>query len=108
MGSPLGPIFANIFLAKLENSLLKEELAKMEMYCRYMDDTFIVYDVGLNSDLILNNFYNAHPVDNTIVNINCAISYNSSNDSNNSNNNNNININNNNNGLINNKDEKVK
>ncbi|VDP99114.1 unnamed protein product [Trichobilharzia regenti] len=46
MGSPLGPIFANIFLTKLENSPLKDEIAKMEMYCRYMDDTFVVYDEG--------------------------------------------------------------
>ena len=42
MGSPLGPVFANIFMCWLEEQLLDNcPLAYLPLfYCRYVDDTF--------------------------------------------------------------------
>lgn len=42
MGSPLGPLFANFYMANLENNILKETDSKPLTYCRYVDDIFIV------------------------------------------------------------------
>lgn len=44
MGSPLGPTFANIFLAHFENQFMKTCLDfKPELYLRYVDDIFCVF-----------------------------------------------------------------
>uniref|UniRef100_A0AA85J392 Reverse transcriptase domain-containing protein n=1 Tax=Trichobilharzia regenti TaxID=157069 RepID=A0AA85J392_TRIRE len=45
MGSPLGPILADFFLAKIENGPLKKVIEKADSYFRYVDDTFIILDV---------------------------------------------------------------
>nr|CAH8869990.1 unnamed protein product [Trichobilharzia regenti] len=44
MGSPLGPILADFFLAKLANVKLKDIIKEFDVYCRYVDDIFILAD----------------------------------------------------------------
>ena len=40
MGSPLGPILANIFMVELERSVKPTLMDKMKCWTRYVDDTF--------------------------------------------------------------------
>ena len=40
MGSPLGPVIANIFMSKLEGELVPKLNQKMSVWLRYVDDTF--------------------------------------------------------------------
>lgn len=42
MGSPLGPTFANFYMCNLENHVLNEINYKPKIYCRYVDDIFLV------------------------------------------------------------------
>jgi hypothetical protein len=44
MGSPLGPLFANFYMANLENNILNDLDTKPLIYCRYVDDIFVVID----------------------------------------------------------------
>ena len=45
MGSPLGVTFANFYMVHLENNIFDNTpAAKPIVYCRYVDDTFIVAD----------------------------------------------------------------
>ncbi|VDP84136.1 unnamed protein product [Echinostoma caproni] len=44
MGSPLGPLLADIFVAKLENQELQDTIEGLPFYCRYADDIFILVD----------------------------------------------------------------
>nr|CAH8870068.1 unnamed protein product [Trichobilharzia regenti] len=60
MGSPLGPILADFFLAKLENGPLKGVINDMDFYCRYMDDTFVVMKDENDAMNILDKFNDAH------------------------------------------------
>ncbi|CAH8627461.1 unnamed protein product [Schistosoma mattheei] len=60
MGSPLGPILADFFLAKLENGPLKEVINKLDFYCRYVDDT-IIADQNIRKEQLLELFNNKHP-----------------------------------------------
>ena len=62
MGSPLGPILADIFMAKLENGKFKEFISQFEVYLRYMDDTFIICDPSIDINTIITNFNSAHDV----------------------------------------------
>ena len=43
MGSPLGPIFANIFVGYYENCLLPRNQIKSLKYYRYFDDVFVIF-----------------------------------------------------------------
>ncbi|VDQ09119.1 unnamed protein product [Trichobilharzia regenti] len=61
MGSPLGPILADFFLAKLENGKLKDIIKELDMYYRYVDDTFILADWNVNIDELLLKFNNIYP-----------------------------------------------
>ncbi|CAH8664137.1 unnamed protein product [Schistosoma bovis] len=61
MGSPLGPILVDFFLAKLENEPLKEVINKLDFYCRYVDDTFIIADQNIRKEQLLELFNNEHP-----------------------------------------------
>ena len=47
MGSPLGPILADIFMSKLENTILEDKIGQLTAYSRYVDDTFCVVDDSL-------------------------------------------------------------
>ena len=60
MVSPLGPILANIFMAKLENGKCKEFISQFEVYLRCMDDTFIICDPSIDINTIITNFSSAH------------------------------------------------
>ena len=40
MGSPLGPVLANIFMVELERLVIPTLMDKMKCWARYVDDTF--------------------------------------------------------------------
>ena len=50
MGSPLGPILANIFVGYYENSLLCKSQIKPLAYYRYVDGIFAVFPFKNNVD----------------------------------------------------------
>ncbi|MGL4482604.1 MAG: reverse transcriptase domain-containing protein, partial [Lactococcus garvieae] len=60
MGSPLGPILADIFMSKLENNQLKSDIENLDTYCRYVDDIFIVSPTSTNITNLLKKFNAAH------------------------------------------------
>ena len=41
MGSPLGPVFANFYMGKLEKTLFSNSNIKPSIYARYVDDIFV-------------------------------------------------------------------
>ena len=41
-GSPLGPSFANFYVGNLEQSVLRDQNIKPNIYCRYVDVIFVV------------------------------------------------------------------
>ena len=53
MGSPLGPILANIFVGYYENSLLSLHKSKPFAYYRYVDIVFAIFPSKSN----VNNFF---------------------------------------------------
>jgi predicted GIY-YIG superfamily endonuclease len=61
MGSPLGPLLADIFTAKLEQSTLASSIQQLDMYCRYVDDTFVLCPASQDIDHLLVACNNAHP-----------------------------------------------
>ena len=60
MGSPLGPLLADIFMAKLENGPLKPMLDSLPTYVRYVDDTFIICNDNIGPHELLNVFNDSH------------------------------------------------
>ena len=60
MGSPLGPILADIFMAKLENHNLKEVIGELKFYKRYVDDIFAITDPKHSLQDLLKKFNGAH------------------------------------------------
>ena len=60
MGSPLGPALANIFVGYYERKLFRSTL-KPEMYYRYMDDTFVVFNNESQCDVLLDKLNSLHP-----------------------------------------------
>ena len=58
MGSPLGPLFANYYMAYLENTIFNTVLDKPNLYCRYVDDIFIQIDSIDQLDKIKQEFEN--------------------------------------------------
>nr|CAH8824061.1 unnamed protein product [Trichobilharzia regenti]CAH8845810.1 unnamed protein product [Trichobilharzia regenti] len=61
MGSPLGPLLADIFMSKLENTHLKKIIDNFGFYKRYVDDTFIIANNEENLENILDFFNSCHP-----------------------------------------------
>ncbi|VDP94574.1 unnamed protein product [Echinostoma caproni] len=59
MGSPLGPWFANVFMAKLENNQLKSSIQDWVLYRRYVDDILCVINTSEINEL-LSKFNAAH------------------------------------------------
>ena len=61
MGSPLGPLLADIFMSKIERGNLQSSISNFASYNRYVDDIvcFMPKDSSLSS--ILNTFNGAHP-----------------------------------------------
>ena len=60
MGSPLGPALAIIFVGYYESKLF-QTTSKPEMYYRYMDDTFVVFNNEDECDLFLDSLNSLHP-----------------------------------------------
>ncbi|CAH8484591.1 unnamed protein product [Schistosoma mattheei] len=60
MGSPLGPIMADIFMGYLENTILKQAINETTEYSRYVDDTFIICNNKQHAIRLLKLFNNAH------------------------------------------------
>ena len=42
MGSPLGVLFANFYMGTIEKRVMQRLLERPEIYCRYIDDIFVV------------------------------------------------------------------
>ena len=60
MGSPLGPILADFFMAMLETRQLKDTIANFHVYQRFVDDIFCVADSNCDIGDILQRFNTAH------------------------------------------------
>ena len=60
MGSPLGPLLADIFMGKLERTTLSSAIGSMSFYKRYVDDIFAVTDSNFDMNALLANFNRAH------------------------------------------------
>jgi hypothetical protein len=61
MGSPLGPLLADIFMGKLETQCLNTTIKELTSYHRYVDDIFIISSNDIDSTDILSKFNSAHP-----------------------------------------------
>ena len=59
MGSPLGPVIANVFMVELEKDLVPKTREQISLWYRYVDDTltFIKPEEINNVVNILNNFH---------------------------------------------------
>ena len=59
MGSPLGPVLANVFMVHLEETIVPKLEDSMPEWRRYVDDTFTVVKKGKLDEIIatLNNFH---------------------------------------------------
>ena len=61
MGSPLGPVMANIFMSHFEHNALCDYTGnKPFMYKRYVDDTFLVFNDRYDCELFLEFFNHRH------------------------------------------------
>ena len=59
MGSPLGPVLANIFMVHLETNLIPQMGDKLASWGRYVDDTFTFVKANCINDIVekLNGFH---------------------------------------------------
>jgi len=60
MGSPLGPVLANIFVGYRE-SLLFDSTTMPCMYKRYVDDTLAIFKTENDSEIFYNKLNLLHP-----------------------------------------------
>ena len=59
MGSPLGVTFANYYMTNLENTIFeKQPELKPEIYCRYVDDCFLIVASEEDIPPLINAFKN--------------------------------------------------
>jgi len=57
MGTPLGPTFANFYMCYLENKIFSEQPnLKPPVYCRYVDDIFLMIDGFQQLEALKNSF----------------------------------------------------
>ena len=59
MGSPLGPVLANVFMVELEKSLVPQLGDNIKLWYRYVDDTFTIIRKGKVEEVLssLNSFH---------------------------------------------------
>src|ERR1700761_9492015 len=60
MGSPLGPLFANICLSHHEHDWLRNSPVKLLLYKRYMDDTVLLIPMNLDISKLLEYINSRH------------------------------------------------
>ena len=61
MGSPLGPVLANIFVGYNEQRLQIRQDEDGLLYRRYVDDTFTLHTTEEHSVVLLNELNSLHP-----------------------------------------------
>ena len=61
MGSPLGPVLANIFVGYLEQKLNIDDREELLLYKRYVDDTFSLHLEEEQSSKFFEDLNNLHP-----------------------------------------------
>ena len=60
MGSPLGPLLADVFMASIEERL-EQKISKLTLYRRYVDDILLVCDNQTEANTLLTEFNGLHP-----------------------------------------------
>ncbi|VDK76827.1 unnamed protein product [Dibothriocephalus latus] len=60
MGTPLGPLLADIFMGKLEKFQLNYQIHKLKQYNRYIDDIFAIATTKTNVEAPFNAVNQAH------------------------------------------------
>ena len=61
MGSPLGPILANIFMCNLESTAMSAYLGTLPiLYIHYVDDCFLIFGSKVQSDVFFQFLNNQH------------------------------------------------
>ena len=61
MGSPLGPVLANIFMGYYEKSWIESSVYKPSLYKRYVDDVFCLFENEEKSKQFLEHLNHQHP-----------------------------------------------
>ena len=61
MGSPLGPVLANIFMCHFEESWLTNNQFRPSIWFRYVDDTFCLFDSKDTASRFLDFLNSRHP-----------------------------------------------
>ena len=62
MGSPLGPVLANLFMSRHKNGLIKDyKQGHIHFYRRYVDDIFAVFDSHDEANKFLEYINSKHP-----------------------------------------------
>ncbi|KAK5644761.1 hypothetical protein RI129_006061 [Pyrocoelia pectoralis] len=62
MGNPLSPVIANFYMEKFESIALESAVLKPKIWYRYVDDTFVIWNHGLDSlHFFLKHLNNIHP-----------------------------------------------
>ncbi|CAF4373928.1 unnamed protein product, partial [Rotaria socialis] len=67
MGSPLGPILADMFMSKLANKLNKFSKNKPQVWLRYVDDILCIFDNKQSIDNVLENAADQLPQSETLL-----------------------------------------
>jgi len=61
MGTPLGPILADIFLSSIESEHMLPIIERAGLYAGYVDDTFLLLNADQDPEKVLCQLNNSHP-----------------------------------------------